>query len=114
MVQECTHVFIICLRISSTDHGDTTTHRIRHHPIYLAVDYELKIPRSLREHGIARGLKSADILGMVEFVVALLLHQQFGLVIAPSVGIDRVFGWFHADRAKLFERISQEQHITVK
>ena len=37
-----------------------------------------------------------------------------GVVIEPHLGIDLFFVWFHAACAKLFERIRQDENITLK
>ena len=51
---------------------------------------------------------------MVMFLVRLLSYQEFGNDIEPRFAVDLVFGWLHADGAKLLKRISHDQHISGK
>ena len=69
---------------------------------------------SLLQHGVPRELWGADIVGRIQFVVALLCYQELGFDVESCVAIDLVFGWFHADGSELFECISKDENITWK
>ena len=60
------------------------------------------------------GSVNRDIMTSIELLVALLYYQQLDVVIEFRVGMGLVFGWFHADGAKLFDRISQQENNTLR
>ena len=53
-------------------------------------------------------------MSCIEFIAALLAPWQFVIVIELRIAIDLLFRWFHSDVGKLFEGISQDQHISGK
>ena len=104
---------MVRLRVSSTDHTDTTSHRIRQDPINLLVGDEFHFHTDVLENGVPSELWRCDILSRMEFVVAHLYHQQLWFVLEYRAGINIVFGWLQAHYGKGLELISQDENITL-
>ena len=103
---------MVRLRVSSTDHTDTTSHRIRQDPINLRVGDEFQIDTGLLENGVPRELWRTEVLSRIQFLVVLLSQQQLRLVIESRDTINLVYEWLNADRAKLIDCIGEDQNFT--
>ena len=82
--------------------------------IDLGVSDQFQLDPSLLEDGVPRELWCADIVSRVEFVVALLCHQELGFDVESCARINLMFWWLHTDGSELFGCMGQDENITLR
>ena len=79
------HVFVVGIGVSPSAHAETTALRVLQRLIHLCVGDVFKLDTRLFEDAVPCQLLRTDIVGGIDFVVALLSHQQLMLDIEPIV-----------------------------